>query len=230
MIPFHYVDLSYTPIEEQLKLEEALLRADTRNFCLINHGSPPAIVLGISGNVSEHVDTPSPLPLIRRFSGGGTVAIDEHTCFVTLIANAHEVPVPCFPEPILHYCGEFYRSLIPSFSIQENDYTIGHRKWGGNAQYLTKNRWLHHTSILWDYDPSLMNLLKNPSKQPSYRKNRNHEDFICTLKPLFPSKELFFKKLYNSFSEKLHLLPCSLESLAVVKEKKHRSSTRLVEF
>ena len=38
------------PILQQLRLEEALLRADDANWCIINDGSAtPAIVMGISG-------------------------------------------------------------------------------------------------------------------------------------------------------------------------------------
>ena len=38
------------PILQQLQLEEALLRADKANWCIINDGTPsPAIVMGISG-------------------------------------------------------------------------------------------------------------------------------------------------------------------------------------
>ena len=38
------------PILRQLRLEEALLRADSGNWCFINDGtSIPAVVLGISG-------------------------------------------------------------------------------------------------------------------------------------------------------------------------------------
>ena len=44
--------LSSMPILQQLRLEEALLRADTGNWFLLNDGTPePAIVMGISGCV-----------------------------------------------------------------------------------------------------------------------------------------------------------------------------------
>ncbi|NGX54212.1 MAG: hypothetical protein K1000chlam4_00937, partial [Chlamydiae bacterium] len=48
MTTFSLLHLSGLPIFEQLQLEEALLRADEGNWCLINSGVPPAIVMGIS--------------------------------------------------------------------------------------------------------------------------------------------------------------------------------------
>ena len=42
--------LSKLPILRQLLLEEALLRADIGNWCIVNDGTAvPAIVMGISG-------------------------------------------------------------------------------------------------------------------------------------------------------------------------------------
>jgi hypothetical protein len=49
------------------------------------------------------------------------------------------------------------------------DYVFGERKFGGNAQAITSKRWLHHTSLLWDYDQRNMAVLTNPKKQPAYR-------------------------------------------------------------
>ena len=46
--------LSGVPILQQLRLEEALLRADAGNWFLLNDGTPePAVVMGISGCVLQ---------------------------------------------------------------------------------------------------------------------------------------------------------------------------------
>lgn len=39
------------------------------------------------------------------------------------------------------------------FGLRENDYVFRDQKFGGNAQYFTGQRWLHHTSFLWNYKP-----------------------------------------------------------------------------
>jgi hypothetical protein len=51
-----------------------------------------------------------------------------------------------------------------------SDYVYGEHKFGGNAQSITKGRWVHHTSLLWDFHPPNMELLKFPPKSPDYRK------------------------------------------------------------
>lgn len=173
-----------TSIDKQLRLEEQLLREDSRNFCLINTGSPPAIVMGISGKAEAlvHLDQlPNSIPLLRRFSGGGTVVVDENTVFVTFICNKGDHDFPAYPEPILRWAESVLAPATKGLQLRENDFVIGERKCGGNALYIKKDRWLIHTSFLWDYDPNRMALLKHPAKTPKYRQGRSHEEFICRL-------------------------------------------------
>jgi hypothetical protein len=55
------------------------------------------------------------------------------------------------------------------------DYAVGNRKVGGNAQSFGGGRWVHHTSFLHDVDYKVMaSMLKLPSKQPDWRKLRDH--------------------------------------------------------
>lgn len=100
------------PILEQLKLEEALLRNTQSNWLVINDGAAtPAIVLGISGNPRKlvHLDSArkAGVPLIKRFTGGGTVIVDRNTVFVTMIMNQADVrDVDPFPRPIMQFTEE----------------------------------------------------------------------------------------------------------------------------
>lgn len=188
-------------IVEQLKLEERLLRSDTQNWCLINEGSPPAIVMGISGKQNLLVDPIQTslhnIPILRRFSGGGTVIVDENTLFVTFICQKELHPFPAYPEPILRWTEGLYKEIFqhPTFHLKENDYVFGEHKCGGNAQYIRKHRWLHHTSFLWDYQPERMRCLLHPPKTPTYRANRPHENFLCRLRDFYPSKNLLIDRL-----------------------------------
>jgi lipoate---protein ligase len=209
----HLLQLSYFPIAEQLDLEEKLLREDKRNWCLINAGSPLSIVMGISGKEQELVDCSRVLcdriPLIRRFSGGGTVIVDENTLFVTLICQKELHSFPAYPEPILRWHEELYRDIFPQdFSLRENDFVLGEKKCGGNAQYIKKDRWLQHTSFLWDYCPERMSYLLLPKKMPHYRAARPHTEFLCKLKEHFTSKEEWIEQfkavLRKRFVLKVH--------------------------
>ena len=208
-----FVVLNNLPIFQQLQLEEALLRTSDQNFCLINQGSPPAIVMGISGKREELVDeahySRNPIPIIRRFSGGGCVLVGKDTLFLTLIFNKSDVDLGTCPKKLLEWTEEL---LLPAFDpipfrVRENDYVIGDKKFGGNAQYFTKDRLLHHTSLLWDFCPSEMQVLKMPPKMPAYREGRKHSDFLSPLCAHFPSKEAFFLRLTQAFEARWSLRP-----------------------
>ena len=71
-----------------------------------------------------------------------------------------------------------------SFSLREHDYCWGDRKVGGNAQSVSRDRWVHHTSFLWDFDERNMQLLRLPERRPDYRRDRAHGDFVAALSRL----------------------------------------------
>ena len=58
---------------------------------------------------------------------------------------------------------------------------LGDLKFGGNAQSISKDRFVHHTSFLWNYNTDNMKYLTIPSKQPEYRLNRDHTEFLTYL-------------------------------------------------
>jgi lipoate-protein ligase A len=157
------------------------------------------------------------IALIKRYSGGGTVFVDKSTRFITFICNdnfliendennrtSSEALLLNFPRPIMEWTGELYKDAFDHifycnkkddnnerelnlFNLRENDYIFDDRKFGGNAQSISKNRWVHHTSFLYDYNSELMNkYLLLPTKQPEYREQRDHNSFLCKLKDIFP--------------------------------------------
>lgn len=226
----HLITLKNRSIFEQLQLEEALLRTEEKSFCLINQGSTPAIVMGISGKPELLVDLnrckTDPIPLIRRFSGGGTVVVDEDTLFITFIISKKDLDITPFPEPILRWSVELYQSAwkIPNFRLIENDYAIGEKKCGGNAQYLKKDRWVHHTSFLWDFKENQMNRLLIPQKRPSYRADRGHMDFLCRLKDYSPGPEELISNLKKELVKRFDIKEFDLSTW---EQKPHRQASRL---
>ena len=188
-------------IVEQLRLEEDLLRNSSENHCLVRVGSVPTIVMGISAKPETviHLDKVPPEILIhRRFSGGGTVIVDENTVFVTFICNKADFSFPAYPEPILRWAESMLAPVTPGLQLQENDFVIGKKKCGGNALYIKKDRWLVHTSFLWDFDAARMSLLKFPPKTPQYRENRSHDEFLCKLCDFIPDRDAWIRELKGS--------------------------------
>ncbi len=228
MQELHLLHLSQWPILDQLRVEEALLRTDKQNWCILNSGSSPAIVMGISGKAECLVAPHSTLPLIRRFSGGGTVVVDQNTLFFTLICNRTALSIEPYPEPILRWMAALYSPLFAEgFALSENDFTLHGKKFAGHAQYLSKDRWLHHTTLLHDYSDEHMNCLLIPEKQPKYRKNKPHSEFICKLKEFAPDRDLFLERLKERLREHFRVKVASEMIVDEILERDHRRSTRV---
>jgi lipoate-protein ligase A len=242
-----------------LFFSQKLLRSDPlqRNWVIVNQPARDyqGIVMGISGKPELLVNVDKVkadrIPIIKRFTGGGTVYVDQNTLFVSLIINDNTLSeVKMFPREIMKWSHLFYQdifheytsnnmqsaadnsstnilsqsqsisassssihasTLISSamsnpplstdmntqqsnhqlqnsspFLLNEHDYCFGVKKVGGNAQSIIRGRFLHHTSFLCDFDSSKMSdYLQLPAKRPEYRQDRNHKDFLCTLRDLY---------------------------------------------
>lgn len=122
------------PIFRQLQIEEALLRTSDENFCIINEGTPPAIVMGISGKLNELVHeerhSKNPIPIIKRFSGGGTVVVDTDTIFVSFLFQKDFHDFAPYPEPIMKWTEGFYQKAfdMPDFLDKRKRLCDWHKK------------------------------------------------------------------------------------------------------
>lgn len=228
--------LKNVPVWEQLAIEEALLRTDNENWCLINEGSCPAIVFGISGKINEHIDAEAvkqnAVTVVRRFSGGGTVVVDEATFFISFILQKDEFQLDQCPKTLLEWTKHIYQPVFApeDFLIRENDYALKNKKIGGNAQYFTKTRAVHHTTFLWDYKKERMDLLKMPPKIPDWRKERKHEDFVDCLKHYYPSMSFIKEKLITHLSQHFHIDTTRQLEIPELSSRPHRKATELITF
>jgi lipoate-protein ligase A len=92
-------------IYDQLKLEEAIMRVDSRPnvaYFLLNEGTPKkCVVMGSGGNAEEvlHMDhiRQDKFPVVRRFTGGGTVVVSPKTAFVSILGSNQLLTRCTFP-------------------------------------------------------------------------------------------------------------------------------------
>ena len=177
----HVLRLPRLPTLKMLQIEEVLLRHDPekRNFLILNHPKPhdDAVVLGISGKPENlvHLENTNQagVPMIKRFTGGGTVYVNDNVRFVSFILNKMALPnVNPYPHDIMRWTERVYRTVFQTieqkywperniweedddlkkyfpftgdheFSLRENDYCFGPLKFGGNAQSIIRDRWVH---------------------------------------------------------------------------------------
>ncbi|XP_020257288.1 uncharacterized protein LOC109833866 isoform X1 [Asparagus officinalis] len=231
------VRMKSMPILQLLQLEERLLRTSSDNWFIVNDGTiHPAIVMGLSGKLSElaelkHVLHDS-IPVIKRFTGGGTVIVDDGTIFAAIICNKDDVPgVQPYPRSIMSWTSKLYGEVFRGFGnfhLRENDYAFDTRKFGGNAQSITKNQWIHHTSFLWNYDVKNMDYLKLPMRASKYRLARDHVEFLCKMKEYLPSRSIFIERTITSLENHFSVRHVQAETIFDPSESSFSPSTRLL--
>ena len=167
------------------------------------------------------------MPVIRRFTGGGTVVADDSTLFVSLVcAKEAARGAPQFPRELMRWSAdELYAPVFarlgaaPAFHLLEQDYCVGERKCAGNAQTISRGRWVHHTSFLWDFAPAHMALLRLPEKRPEYRRDRPHGDFLTRLRDAVPAAggpDGFLDAVVRRLREVFDVVEAPLEEAAAV--------------
>jgi lipoate-protein ligase A len=179
---------------ENLALDEALLLAaesGTGGEVLRLWESPtPAVVVGSGGSVPIDVNVPAcaadGIPVLRRSSGGGTVLIGPGCLCFSLVLNYDQAPglneIPASNRYILARIVNALTPIIPARVEGLSDLTVNGLKFSGNAQQRKRWFFLHHGTLLCGFDLTLLGTYLNPpERQPEYRRNRPHAEFVANL-------------------------------------------------
>jgi lipoate-protein ligase A len=199
------LDLTLQTPAENLALDEAVLN-EAEEAC--RRTEPPAeilrfwespvpfVVLGSTGRLAAEIDQDAcrreGVPILRRSSGGGTVLLGPGCLCFSLILD---LPT----RPGLHDIHASYRAIlgrvVTCLAVEGlahrgiSDLALGARKVCGNSQRRKRAALLHHGALLYGFDlPRIAALLKDPPRQPEYRAQRPHAEFVTNL-PL-PAAEI----------------------------------------
>jgi lipoate-protein ligase A len=191
-----HLDLTLKTPQENLALDETLL-----DLCDQNDGeetlrfwSPKHyfVVLGYSNDAKVEVHRPyclkKSIPILKRVSGGGTVLQGPGCLNYSLILKIkyHEglQSITSTNRYIMdRHAAALAKLLKQPVEVKgHTDLVINNLKFSGNAQRRKREAVLFHGTFLLDFDMTMIEkTLKMPSKEPDYRKNRKHTDFLMNL-------------------------------------------------
>ena len=191
-----YIDLTFPTPQHNLACDEALIHwcEERRQDEILRFWEPLQYfaVLGHSGKTQVEVDLSScranRVPVLRRCSGGGTVLQGPGCLNYSLILRIRDrTPLQGVAEANRFIMRRLKSSLEPIMDSEieihgVSDLAIGKRKFSGNAQYRRRHFLLFHGTFLHHFDLSMIEkLLPMPLKQPPYRQNRSHSNFLTNL-------------------------------------------------
>ena len=198
MIARHLLDLTLPTPAENLACDEALLEwCEAGGYSgdgILRFWEPERhfVVLGYSNRARQEANFDAcrarDIPILRRCSGGGSVLQGPGCLNYTLV-------LPMASEAALEsitgtnrFIMERQRDALAPLAGEAvgvrgyTDLALGNLKFSGNSQ-RRKRRWvLFHGTFLLDFDLALVaEVLLPPPRQPDYRQNRAHLEFITRL-------------------------------------------------
>lgn len=191
------LELTLPTLAENLALDEALLKAADEQQSLdcellrLWHASDIGVVVGRSSKVADEVyldrAAARQVPVLRRPSGGATVAIGPGCLLYTLLIDLSAQPALRMLDAVHDYVMrgmlEAIRPLAPSVRFDGTcDLVLNERKFSGNSLKVGRNWTLYHGTLLLSMDLAIIDqLLKHPPREPEYRKGRAHSEFVTNL-------------------------------------------------
>jgi lipoate---protein ligase len=221
------LDLTLPTPAENLACDEALLdwcEANGSEEILRFWESPETfVVVGYANRIAAEVNVENcrakQIPIFRRCSGGGTVLQGvgclNYALILQIAENSPLTNISSANQFIMERNRAAIQTLFPAFEIQPSvfnfsaisirgctDLTIGDSKFSGNSQRRRKNFLLFHGTFLLNLNLALVGqFLKMPSKQPDYRQNRNHHEFLMNLALPADDVKNAFQKIWNATEE-----------------------------
>jgi lipoate-protein ligase A len=190
----HVLDLTLPSPAENVALDEALLLAAESGggeILRFWESPAPAVVLGSGGRIVEDVDEAAccadAVPIVRRASGGGTVLLGRGCLVYTLVLSYERDPELADIRGSYRFIlGRIAQALAENVGPIEqagiSDLVFAGRKFSGTAQQRKRSHLLHHGTLLYDIDLSLIpRYLREPPRQPEYRAGRPHLAFVGNL-------------------------------------------------
>lgn len=128
-----------------------------------------AIIVGRHQNTHQEIDAAfvqaHGIQVVRRLSGGGAVYHDLGNLNFTFVVDAARsvgLDLKLFCQPVARALG---RMGVKAEVTGRNDIAIDGRKFSGNAQYVKDERVMHHGTILFDSDLSVVSQALAPSAE-----------------------------------------------------------------
>ena len=191
-----YLDLTFTEPERNLACDETLLewfeaRRPDEGLLRLWQAANYFVVLGHSNRLAAEVAVTAcaadGVPILRRLSGGGTVLQGPGCLNYALILDCEMFRLKNIGATFHYVLHRHRTSIAPRAGLQIavagiSYLTVDGRKFSGNAQYRKARYALVHGTFLLNFDLARMErYLRMPTKQPDYRHDRPHADFVTNL-------------------------------------------------
>ena len=191
-----YIDQNYsTPAAniavEQILLDSAESKDGPDEVLRIWEPASNLVVMGRGGRVNDDVFLKecrqNEIPVIRRFSGGGTILSGPGCLMYTVVLSLEKSPFLRDIAQCHRYVGEKMKCAYQELGheielLGHSDLCVDGKKFSGNAMRIGRSHLIYHGTLLIDFElEQIPRYLKLPPRRPDYREDRGHLDFVTNL-------------------------------------------------
>jgi len=196
----------------------------------------PTVVIGRNQNTIQEINMEyikeHNINVVRRSSGGGAVYHDLQNINFSFVVDFNKDDfnsIKRFAKAIIKALEKF--GVKAEFSGR-NDITISAKKISGNAQYVSRNRLLHHGTLLFNSDLSILSKVLKVKKEKIISKGiksvksrvANIKDYLNEDIDALQFKELLLKNIFEVEGSKLKeyvLSPKDIENILRLRNEKY---------
>ena len=190
------LELTLDPPVANVALDEAILEfaeASTNHCEVLRIWEPlePIVVLGRSSPIATEANLSfcqsENIPIVRRCSGGQSIVTGPGCLMYAVLLDYRLRPELRMLEQAHRFVMTNMQEAIKSLGIETtlegtSDLTFNGRKFSGNALRCKRNWLIYHGTMICEFDIDLIpKCLGNPIRQPEYRQQRTHKDFLIPL-------------------------------------------------
>lgn len=181
---------------ENLALDEALVESADRALFhpeVLRLWEPQQtfVVLGRSSSLAKEVNVPwcqsNGIKMFRRTSGGASIVTGPGCLMYAVLLDLRKRPQLRMLDQAHQFVMETMLGALTALGVASDiqgtcDLTIRDRKVSGNSLRVKKNFLIYHGTMICDFDTTLISqCLRMPARQPDYRSNRSHDQFISRI-------------------------------------------------
>jgi len=152
----------------------------------------PMVVIGRSSPLNSEVNLDycqtNDIPVFRRISGGQSIVTATGCLMYAVLIDYRKRPELRMLDRAHDFVTQHLKAATADLGLETElngtcDLTYNGRKFSGNALRCRRNWFLYHgTILLKDFDVDLISrCLGQPKRQPDYRQQRSHAEFVTTV-------------------------------------------------
>ena len=190
------IEKTFHSAEENIAFDEAMLLAAERDgegsgFLRIWEPTQWFVVIGRGSSLETEVDRrrccEDAVPVLRRSSGGAAIVAGPGCLFYAVVLSLKQSPelrsIDRAHTYVLSTLIDGLRNMVPDIKREgTSDLAVDGKKVSGNSLRCRKDYLLYHGTLLYDMPLArITEYLRLPPRQPEYRENRSHADFVTNL-------------------------------------------------